>query len=118
MNTSAKELYDAIAQLSNNYKGNTNTFLEQANKFSIDIGNHLEGVNNSLSDGWHTTASLFGKLNGCINDDLASLAQFMSQFSSDTIEDEMKAVEANETANDTADDILDKLSKYAAKRLN
>ena len=117
MNTSAKEFLEAVRLLTahDQYRGENASFspLGNASRTSTEISEMLENVNNNLSDGWNTTATVCNAIDTKINEVMSSLAQYMSQFSYETIDDEMKAAEANETANATANNILGKLDNQS-----
>ena len=115
MNTSASEFLEAVKYLTvhDTYNGVNTSFspLGQANLLSTRISEKLENVNSSLSEGWNTTASVCK----AIDEVMSTLAEYMSQFSVNTIEDEMKAAEATETANATANSILGRLGQTASQ---
>ena len=119
MNTSASEFLEAVKYLTvhDTYNGVNTSFspLGQANLLSTRISVKLENVNSSLSEGWNTTASVCKAIDEKINEVMSTLAEYMSQFSVNTIEDEMKAAEATETANATANSILGRLGLTASQ---
>lgn len=115
MKSSSQELYEAVMELTRYDDGQSYGNLAVVSEFSKRISDSFNDVNNSLSEGWETTASFAKKIQAKILEELNGLYTELSKFTAETIEGETTAKVAADEANKTADSILSELGLDTAE---